>query len=76
MATKTTLSDARLLLDAAKGLLDQAVERASAVTEGGKRIDDHQVLAERVAYAVTEGRAARAALDALARRIVAEGVLR
>jgi len=32
-------------------------------TDGGKRIDDHQVLAERVAYAVTEGRAARAALD-------------
>ena len=63
MAANPTLSDARLLLDAAKDLLDQSVERASAVTEGGKRIDDHQVLAERVAYAVTEGCAARASLD-------------
>ena len=63
MTTPPTLSDARPLLDAAEKLLDQTVERASAVTEGGKRIDDHQVLAERVAYAVTEGRAARAALD-------------
>jgi (2S)-methylsuccinyl-CoA dehydrogenase len=58
-----TLSDARLLLEAAEKFLDQAVERASEVTEGGKRIDDHQVLSERVAYAATEGRAARAALD-------------
>jgi (2S)-methylsuccinyl-CoA dehydrogenase len=63
MPPTPTLSDARTLLDAAEKLLDQTVERASVVTEGGKRIDDHQVLAERVAYAVTEGRAARAALD-------------
>ncbi len=63
MAAEATLSDARSLLDAAEKLLDQTVERASAVTQGGERIDDHQVLAERVAYAVTEGRAARAALD-------------
>jgi (2S)-methylsuccinyl-CoA dehydrogenase len=63
MPPTPTLSDARTLLEAAERLLDQAVERASVVTEGGKRIDDHQVLAERVAYAVTEGRAARAALD-------------
>ncbi|MBW2542428.1 MAG: acyl-CoA dehydrogenase family protein [Deltaproteobacteria bacterium] len=63
MPPNPTLSDARTLLEAAEGLLDQTVERASVVTEGGKRIDDHQVLAERAAYAVTEGRAARAALD-------------
>ena len=63
MTGTPTLSDARLLLGAAKEFLDQCVERASAVTEGGKRIDDHQVLAERVAYAVTEGCAARASLD-------------
>ncbi len=63
MTPNPTLSDARTLLEAAEKLLDQTVERASVVTEGGKRIDDHQVLAERVAYAVTEGRAARTALD-------------
>jgi (2S)-methylsuccinyl-CoA dehydrogenase len=63
MAANPTLSDARLLLEAAKKILDLTLERASVITEGGKRIDDHQVLAERVAYAVTEGRAARAALD-------------
>jgi len=63
MAATPTLADARSLLNAADSLLEQALERASAVTEGGKRIDDHQVLAERVAYAVTEGRAARALLD-------------
>jgi (2S)-methylsuccinyl-CoA dehydrogenase len=63
MAANPTLADARLLLNAADTLLEQALERASSITEGGKRIDDHQVLAERVAYAVTEGRAARALLD-------------
>jgi (2S)-methylsuccinyl-CoA dehydrogenase len=63
MAATPTLADAGLLLNAADSLLEQVLERASAVTEGGKRIDDHQVLAERVAYAVTEGRAGRALLD-------------
>jgi len=63
MTAAPTLSDARSLLNAANELLGQAVERASTVTEGGKRIDDHQVLVERVAYAMTEGRAARASLD-------------
>jgi len=72
MPSNPTLSDARSLLEAAEKLLDQTVERASAVTEGGKRIDDHQVLSERVAYAVTEGRAARAALD-FATALAAEG---
>jgi len=63
MTAAPTLFDARSLLNAANELLGQAVERASTVTEGGKRIDDHQVLVERVAYAMTEGRAARASLD-------------
>src|SRR6185503_6176621 len=45
------LDDARLLRDAALGLLERAIERARGVTESGKRIDDHQVLTERVAYA-------------------------
>jgi len=63
MASHPTLTDARRLLEAAEVILEQTRERASVVTEGGKRIDDHQVLAERVAYASTEGRAARAAFD-------------
>jgi (2S)-methylsuccinyl-CoA dehydrogenase len=63
MASNPTLADAQHLIDAAERLLDQTLERASVITEGGKRIDDHQVLAERVAYAVTEGRAARSLLD-------------
>jgi len=63
MASHPTLTDARRLLEAAEEILEQTRERASVVTEGGKRIDDHQVLAERVAYASTEGRAARAAFD-------------
>ena len=54
-----TLDDARELCAAAEGLVGQALERARSVTEGGKQIDAHQVLAERVAYAATEARAAR-----------------
>ncbi len=57
------LSDARQLADAADQLLTGALDRAREITEGGKRIDDHQVLAERVAYAATEGRAARELVD-------------
>ncbi len=72
MTATPSLSDARSLLDAANGLLERTVERASALTEGGKRIDDHQVLAERVAYASTEGRAAQAALE-FATALGAEG---
>ena len=62
-----TLDDARTLLAAADQLLAQAVERTKEITSGGKAIDDHQVLTERVAYAHTETRAAReliAAMDA------------
>jgi (2S)-methylsuccinyl-CoA dehydrogenase len=62
-----TLDDARTLVAAADQLLNQAVARASEITSGGKSIDDHQVLTERVAYAHTEARAARelvAAMDA------------
>src|SRR5262249_56256990 len=36
-------------------------------TDGGKRIDEHRVLAERVAYAATEARAARELVDYAAR---------
>jgi (2S)-methylsuccinyl-CoA dehydrogenase len=66
------LDDARALLAAADGLLERGLERARAVTGDGARIDDHQVTTERVAYAATEGRAARALVD-LAARVASEG---
>jgi (2S)-methylsuccinyl-CoA dehydrogenase len=53
------LDDARALLRAADQLLDGALARARDITQNGRGIDDHQVLAERVAYAATEARAAR-----------------
>jgi (2S)-methylsuccinyl-CoA dehydrogenase len=53
-----TLDDARNALAGAQALVDRALERAREITDGGKRIDDHQVLSQRVAYAATEARAA------------------
>lgn len=57
-STPPTLEDAKSLLDAATSLLDRSVAAAKALTENGKRIDDHQVVTERVAYAATEAVAA------------------
>jgi (2S)-methylsuccinyl-CoA dehydrogenase len=59
MSTDPTLDDARRLHEAAESLLERALAAAREITDGGAAIDDHQVLAERVAYAATEGRAAR-----------------
>jgi (2S)-methylsuccinyl-CoA dehydrogenase len=67
-----TLEDARALLDPAEQLLEAALTRARALTRQGAAIDEHQVLSERVAYAATEARAARA-LVAYVERIQAEG---
>jgi (2S)-methylsuccinyl-CoA dehydrogenase len=53
------LDAARRLADACERLVAPAVERAKRITGDGKQIDDHQVLAERIAYAATEARAAR-----------------
>jgi alkylation response protein AidB-like acyl-CoA dehydrogenase len=53
------LDDARTVLAAAEALVERAVARAREITANGERIDDHQVLADRVAYAATEARAAR-----------------
>jgi (2S)-methylsuccinyl-CoA dehydrogenase len=58
-----TLPDTRKIVEAALRLADAAVARATKVTENGARIDDHQVLASRVAYAATEARAARELVD-------------
>ncbi len=59
MTANASLDHARVLLGAADRLLGRVLERAREITAGGSRIDDHQVLAEAVAYAATEGRAAR-----------------
>ena len=64
MTTPPTLEDGRRLCDAADLLVDRALERTREITEGGRRIDEHQVLAERVSYAATEARAARDAVEA------------
>jgi len=63
MTATPTLDDARSLVAASERLIELAVERAREITDSGKRIDDHQVLAERVAYAATEGRAAREVIE-------------
>ncbi len=54
-----TLADGTSLVEAAERLVASALEKAGSLTEGGRGIDDHQVLVERVAYAATEARAAR-----------------
>jgi (2S)-methylsuccinyl-CoA dehydrogenase len=53
-----TLEEARTLLEAATGLLERAITAGKTLTDGGKRIDDHQVATERIAYAATEAVAA------------------
>ena len=67
-----TLDDARALLAPAELLLEGALVHAREITKQGRAIDDHQVLAERVAYAATEARAARE-LVAYVERTKAEG---
>ncbi|MAE94988.1 MAG: acyl-CoA dehydrogenase [Deltaproteobacteria bacterium] len=62
---QVSLDDARVLVSAADALLEPVLEKARAATDGGKTIDDHQVLSERVAYAATERRAAREAVALL-----------
>lgn len=57
-AVAHSIDDARAVLTAINSLTGKAVARAGEITGGGKRIDDHQVLSERVAYAATEARAA------------------
>jgi (2S)-methylsuccinyl-CoA dehydrogenase len=55
MSTETTA-----ILTAARGAIDAAIGAARTTTQDGKGIDDHQVHAERVAYAATEVAAAEA----------------
>ncbi len=57
------LSDAKTIVTAALNFTEQAVARASARTQQGNAIDEHQVLSSRVAYAATEARAAKELCD-------------
>jgi len=59
------LDDGVAAVEAAESLVSQALARATEITRKGAAIDDHQVLAERVAYAATETRAARELVDAV-----------
>jgi (2S)-methylsuccinyl-CoA dehydrogenase len=60
------MEDTKVILAAAERLAERAVQSARTITSDGARIDDHQVLAERVAYAATEVRAARELYDFVA----------
>jgi (2S)-methylsuccinyl-CoA dehydrogenase len=67
-----SLDDAKTLLAAATDLLEKSVGAGRQLTEGGRLIDDHQVLTERIAYASTEAVAADAVI-ASCEAIRAEG---
>ncbi|MEX2246197.1 MAG: acyl-CoA dehydrogenase family protein [Dehalococcoidia bacterium] len=66
------LAGARRLADVAGELARSLTARASEVTGGGARIDEHQVLCERLAVLATESRAADA-LAGYAERLAASG---
>src|SRR5262249_61342989 len=48
------------ILPALRAVIDGALEHGRRLTDGGRAIDEHQVHAERLAYAATEGKAAEA----------------
>ena len=66
MTDGLSLDDGRRMLAAAAGLLARALAHAQTITEGGRRLDDHQVLVERVASHATELRATRDVLASAA----------
>jgi (2S)-methylsuccinyl-CoA dehydrogenase len=70
--TAGALEAAHRLASEAQSLADAAIARAAELTGGGARIDDHQVLCERLAMLATEARAAHALVD-YAGRLAASG---
>src|SRR5262249_60358694 len=48
------------ILPALRAVMDGALEHGRRLTDGGRAIDEHQVHAERLAYAATEAKAAEA----------------
>lgn len=67
-----TLKQAIQLQRAALEFSEQALARTREITQGGTRIDDHQVLVERVVYAATQARAVTELVGAVS-RAAAEG---
>jgi (2S)-methylsuccinyl-CoA dehydrogenase len=67
-----SLAGARRLADAAGEAVESAIVAGARLTDGGKRIDEHQVHAERIAQLATGARAARE-LVAYAERQAAAG---
>ena len=65
MTAPPNLDEARTLLEAAEALLERALAAGQTLTGGGKLIDDHQVITERLAYAATEAVAAREVLNSV-----------
>ncbi len=65
MRHRPSLDDARAVLGAAEELTSAALARTAELTGKGERIDDHQVIVERVAYAATEVRVARSLIAAV-----------
>ena len=61
-------NETSIILPALRSAIETALEIGRRVTESGKAIDDHQVHAERLAYAATEGRAAEALAEYAAAR--------
>ncbi len=59
------MTDAAILVGAAEQLSSIALQALRKLTGDGRNSDEHQVALERVAYAATEARAARALLDML-----------
>ncbi len=71
--TTTALEGASLLAAEAEKLAAAALARAAELTEQGAKIDEHQVLCERLAYIATEARAARS-LVSYCERLAGAGV--
>ena len=71
-AKTSALLGAHRLAGEAEALAAAAVARAAELTKQGAKIDDHQVLCERLALLVTEARAARS-LVGYAERLAASG---
>src|SRR6266705_3375901 len=59
-----------LIIPAVRAVLDEALAAGRRTTDGGKAIDEHQVHAERLAYAATEAAAAEARLREIGREII------
>ena len=66
MSVPTTDEDVRTVASALERLASQALAAATALTASGERIDDHQVVVEKVASAATDARVARSLVTALA----------